>query len=98
MWQLIWQAWLVANYTFRSQIPLLEQTRSFVAAPESPDDPAQVGERDGDAHEEREGGHQVHLIHGDGRRWVVAVEVEPEADIGVSVLDQFWVGPNSVYR
>ena len=57
---------------------LLEQAGGLLpGAPESPDDPAQVGEGDGDAHQQREGRHQVNLVH---RGRVVVVEVEPEAD------------------
>ena len=52
-----------------------EQTGCLLAAPESPDDPAEVGERDGDAHQQREGRHQVNLVH--RRRVMVLVEVEP---------------------
>ena len=57
--------------------PLLEQAGGLLpgAPPESPDDPAQVGEGDGDAHQQREGRHQVNLVH---RGRVVVVEVEPE--------------------
>ena len=54
----------------------LEQAGCLLpGAPESPDDPAQVGEGDGDAHQQREGRHQVNLVH---RGRVVVVEVEPE--------------------